>query len=84
MQMAAKIQSFSTTTAKTTSTWQLVWWRSASVVVDNFGILKLAMNNKDIRSSDREWSSDRFTRAQATIETAILETLEEDLAYSKY
>lgn len=83
MRMTAKILSFSTTTAKTTPTWKLVCWRSASIVVDNFRILKLDMNNKDITMSDGWWSSERFTSAQATIETAIRETLEEDLAYSR-
>lgn len=83
MRMTAKIQSFSTTTAKTTPTWQLLCWRSASIVVDNFRVLKLTIDNRDISFSEGWWSSDRFTSAQATIEAAIRETLEEDLAYQQ-
>lgn len=82
MRMTAKKQSFPTTMAKTTPTWQLVCWRSASIVVDNFRILKLAMNNKHITISEGWWSSYRFTRAQATIETSIRKT-EEDLTHSR-
>lgn len=52
MRLAVKNQSLSTTTAKTTPTWKLVCWRSASIVVDNSRIPKLSMDNKDIMMSD--------------------------------
>lgn len=83
MRMTANFQSFSTTAAKTTPTWQLVCWRSASIVIDNFRVLKMTLDNKDIVFSEGWWSSDRFTSAQATIEEAIRETIEEDLAHSR-